>query len=172
MPRYRTAVMNPTRRKASPLCSRRARQAGVKLGNQKLLGAGGICGVEIPVYPSSHWNMLVSGSSRPRWRREWDSNPRYGCPYTRFPSVRLQPLGHPSSAPLSWRRRRHLARDGGSPGYPGRSAARSGARQTRDRSKTRCWRSRICGAPLSRCTASGTRDLSGHKTGFLSPIMR
>jgi hypothetical protein len=33
-------------------------------------------------------------------RREWDSNPRYGCPYTRFPSVRLQPLGHPSSASL------------------------------------------------------------------------
>src|SRR5919201_3258360 len=30
------------------------------------------------------------------WRREWDSNPRYGFPYTRFPSVRLQPLGHPS----------------------------------------------------------------------------
>jgi hypothetical protein len=33
-----------------------------------------------------------------RWRREWDSNPRYGCPYTRFPSERLQPLGHPSAA--------------------------------------------------------------------------
>src|SRR5579864_3630911 len=32
------------------------------------------------------------------WRREWDSNPRYGFPYTRFPSVRLQPLGHPSGA--------------------------------------------------------------------------
>ena len=31
------------------------------------------------------------------WRREWDSNPRYGCPYTRFPSVRLQPLGHLSA---------------------------------------------------------------------------
>jgi hypothetical protein len=31
-----------------------------------------------------------------RWRREWDSNPRYGFPYTRFPSVRLKPLGHPS----------------------------------------------------------------------------
>jgi FdhD protein len=30
------------------------------------------------------------------WRREWDSNPRYGFPYTRFPSVRLKPLGHPS----------------------------------------------------------------------------
>ena len=32
------------------------------------------------------------------WRRGWDSNPRYGFPYTRFPSVRLQPLGHLSSA--------------------------------------------------------------------------
>ena len=30
------------------------------------------------------------------WRRERDSNPRYGFPYTRFPSERLQPLGHPS----------------------------------------------------------------------------
>ena len=32
------------------------------------------------------------------WRREWDSNPRYACTYTRFPSVRLKPLGHLSSA--------------------------------------------------------------------------
>src|SRR5262249_11874100 len=32
------------------------------------------------------------------WRREWDSNPRYGFPYTRFPSVRLKPLGHPSAS--------------------------------------------------------------------------
>src|SRR3989338_7942855 len=29
------------------------------------------------------------------WRRERDSNPRYGLwPYTRFPGVHLQPLGH------------------------------------------------------------------------------
>ena len=28
------------------------------------------------------------------WRREWDSNPRYDCSYTHFPSVRLKPLGH------------------------------------------------------------------------------
>ena len=34
------------------------------------------------------------------WRREWDSNPRYGFPHTRFPSVRLKPLGHLSSGPL------------------------------------------------------------------------
>ena len=34
------------------------------------------------------------------WRREWDSNPRYGfTPHTHFPGVRLQPLGHLSSAP-------------------------------------------------------------------------
>ena len=29
-------------------------------------------------------------------RRERDSNPRYGFPHTRTPSVRLRPLGHPS----------------------------------------------------------------------------
>ena len=28
------------------------------------------------------------------WRRGWDSNPRYAFTYTRFPSVRLKPLGH------------------------------------------------------------------------------
>ncbi len=28
------------------------------------------------------------------WRRERDSNPRDGCPPTRVPGVRLQPLGH------------------------------------------------------------------------------
>src|SRR5215470_783349 len=32
------------------------------------------------------------------WRREGDSNPRYPLRYTRFPSVRLQPLGHLSCA--------------------------------------------------------------------------
>ncbi len=32
------------------------------------------------------------------WRRERDSNPRYGFPYTRVPGVRLQPLGHLSRA--------------------------------------------------------------------------
>jgi hypothetical protein len=32
------------------------------------------------------------------WRREGDSNPRYGHPYTRFPSGRLKPLGHLSKS--------------------------------------------------------------------------
>ena len=35
-----------------------------------------------------------------KWRREWDSNPRYGFPHTRFPSVRLKPLGHLSGWPV------------------------------------------------------------------------
>ena len=33
----------------------------------------------------------------PKWRRERDSNPRYGYPYTRVPGVRLRPLGHRSA---------------------------------------------------------------------------
>jgi hypothetical protein len=41
-----------------------------------------------------------------QWRRGWDSNPRYGFPYTRFPSGRLKPLGHPSVAQTSCRRAR------------------------------------------------------------------
>jgi len=36
-----------------------------------------------------------------KWRREGDSNPRYGSPYTHFPGVRLQPLGHLSVLALS-----------------------------------------------------------------------
>ena len=35
---------------------------------------------------------------RSAWRRGRDSNPRYGYPYTRFPSVLLQPLGHLSAS--------------------------------------------------------------------------
>ena len=46
------------------------------------------------------WRRKAKGSEGRFWRREWDSNPRYGFPYTRFPSVRLQPLGHPSADPF------------------------------------------------------------------------
>ena len=31
-----------------------------------------------------------------KWRKGQDLNLRTGCPVTRFPSVRLKPLGHPS----------------------------------------------------------------------------
>ncbi len=38
----------------------------------------------------------VSQLQLQNWRREWDSNPRYSCPYSGFQDRRLRPLGHPS----------------------------------------------------------------------------
>ena len=46
-----------------------------------------------PHISSSFFNQKVTSEA---WRRERDSNPRYGFPHTRTPSVRLRPLGHPS----------------------------------------------------------------------------
>ncbi len=40
----------------------------------------------------------TSGVAPGGWRTEWDSNPRYAFTHTRFPSVRLKPLGHLSGA--------------------------------------------------------------------------
>ena len=57
------------------------------------------------------------------WRREWDSNPRYGFPYTRFPSVRLQPLGHLSKP------RREAQYSGGRTRYNPRRQAFSAAQR-------------------------------------------
>ena len=48
----------------------------------------------------NHWKSLDASMSRLEWRTGWDSNPRYGFPYTRFPSERLQPLGHLSGGPV------------------------------------------------------------------------
>ncbi len=45
--------------------------------------------------PELLYNLLIFEI----WRRERDSNPRYGFPYTRVPGVRLQPLGHLSRIP-------------------------------------------------------------------------
>src|ERR1700741_2475448 len=48
----------------------------------------------------SDLNKTTTSSCYDRnWRREWDSNPRYSFPHTRFPSVRLKPLGHLSGRP-------------------------------------------------------------------------
>ena len=33
-------------------------------------------------------------NNRNKWRREWDSNPRYDLSYTPLAGERLQPLGH------------------------------------------------------------------------------
>src|SRR3954466_3688307 len=45
-------------------------------------------------------SLEISEAYWSAWRREWDSNPRYGFPHTRFPSVRLKPLGHLSGCPV------------------------------------------------------------------------
>ncbi len=34
---------------------------------------------------------------RKKWRRGWDSNPRYGFPYARFRGEYFQPLSHLSA---------------------------------------------------------------------------
>jgi hypothetical protein len=47
--------------------------------------------------PYGPFGLLIGVGAN--WRREWDSNPRYGFPHTRFPSVRLKPLGHLSGRP-------------------------------------------------------------------------
>jgi hypothetical protein len=97
-----------------------------------------------PATPSVRSSVL-------NWRREWDSNPRYAFTHTRFPSVRLKPLGHLSgTGPLLTRpcacrkagdvsiaRRRGRARQGSSCSFasssssscsePGTGAPRGGA---------------------------------------------
>ena len=57
---------------------------------------GGERSLSIDVYnPQPNKNYVKYQCFRDvKWRRERDSNPRYGFPHTRFPSVRLQPLGH------------------------------------------------------------------------------
>src|SRR6202000_3577669 len=55
-------------------------------------------GTDITCVRVNNWDgMRLSEGSF--WRREWDSNPRYGFPHTRFPSVRLKPLSHLSEGP-------------------------------------------------------------------------
>jgi hypothetical protein len=70
------------------------------------------------------------------WRRGWDSNPRDGFPPTRFPSVRLQPLGHPSVRDCA--KAAHYSRRPAPRNRPTRSTAAlgrgpQGARQTAPR---------------------------------------
>src|SRR5881628_1450096 len=69
-------------------------------------GPGGVFGLQLRSPPglietrAPHgWIGACHGSGpRRSWfqlqRREWDSNPRWSYPHTRFPSVLLKPLGH------------------------------------------------------------------------------
>src|SRR5271166_3928618 len=53
------------------------------------------------------WTVSVSKLLK-TWRRDRDSNPGYPFEYTRFPSVRLQPLGHLSVGKASCRSARFV----------------------------------------------------------------
>ena len=76
------SLPDPVLRQGSAQASQRAR-------------CGTRCGLEAARQKATAgFHELKTGE----WRRERDSNPRYGFPYTHFPGVRLQPLGHPSSA--------------------------------------------------------------------------
>src|SRR4029453_13868716 len=108
------------------------------------------------------------------WRREWDSNPRYGCPYTRFPSVRLQPLGHPSTGRGEYRRRdfecKRLAAQ--PPGTAAISVS-SGSAQVPSHAGARTvavpQSSVLCGdGGLPALAADGRNDLDAGDAGFLS----
>jgi hypothetical protein len=64
---------------------------------------------------SSDMKKLVFYDELFHWRREQDLNLRESCDSTRFPSVRLKPLGHLSSPtlarmPASWRAKTSFAR--------------------------------------------------------------
>src|SRR3984957_9495347 len=55
--------------------------------------------VRLKTSSANHLPLQLARQAK-AWRREWDSNPRYGFPHTRFPSVRLKPLGHLSGCPV------------------------------------------------------------------------
>jgi hypothetical protein len=62
-----------------------------------------VAGITIPersTPDANHRKSKLFLSLNKIWRREWDSNPRYSFPHTRFPSVRLKPLGHLSGCPV------------------------------------------------------------------------
>jgi site-specific DNA recombinase len=55
------------------------------------------------IYPTYRkpFDLIFQRAKNEEWRRERDSNPRYGFPYTRFRGARLQPLGHLSADPAN-----------------------------------------------------------------------
>src|SRR5215510_2099490 len=83
-------------------------------------GSGGYCvtlAYPIPLLPSGPGGVFelqlhsppkpVQLSGVALKRREWDSNPRWSYPHTRFPSVLLKPLGHLSRTFRLYHRFRH-----------------------------------------------------------------
>src|SRR5262245_61528761 len=60
------------------------------------------CGLEIREIIEQLSTLLDDGGKRWTmfWRRGWDSNPRYGCPYAAFRVRCFQPLSHLSKSLL------------------------------------------------------------------------
>ena len=70
-------------------------RSAARAGNRPA-GRANSLGLWVPLWVSHRISckLLIYNAE---WRRRRDSNPRYGFPYARFPSVCLKPLGHPSS---------------------------------------------------------------------------
>ncbi len=91
-------MLRAVRRRSLSLISEGARVCQLPL-------RGSVCSPDIAFCDAHRIAVDPEGKNRELilesmiWRREWDSNPRYGFPHTRFPSVRLKPLGHLSGRP-------------------------------------------------------------------------
>ena len=63
-------------------------------------------GARKPRSSAVFWELCREATkAETRWRRGWDSNPRYGLsPYNGLANRRLQPLGHPSNrhSSITW----------------------------------------------------------------------
>src|SRR6185369_10639196 len=87
------ARSEPARQRALADCPELPR--GRRLGCSELLRTAR---QENPTAAMAYKSRGVRHGPKQRWRTGWDSNPRDGFPSTRFPSVRLQPLGHLSAS--------------------------------------------------------------------------
>ena len=98
------------------------------------------------------------GMGKRRWRREWDSNPRYGLTYTRFPSVRLKPLGHLSAVTDAF-------------GAVPRAAARAGGFAAAQRRQIRSAECTLIFKCLRRRPATSSRGLEQAQRVTAAPIL-
>ena len=76
-------------------------------------------GTLYPTY-SKPFDLFVRGNETGEWRRERDSNPRNGFPFSGFQDHRHRPLGHPSARPILFGNSRRRAVTAPSPRFRGR----------------------------------------------------
>jgi hypothetical protein len=95
---WKRASGNSVPKPSSTKLQRKMANQRTRFGPARAPQSRGRCESDCHTRPNRSIGTVGEGCFLRRWRREWDSNPRYGFPYTRFPSVRLKPLGHPSRA--------------------------------------------------------------------------